>query len=749
MVSPYVSLPAATTLPSTYRKLPSTLPPASTGILDRHQKNKYIISTSGHPTHPDDILSSCEDLQAYIQKAQDAADEELKLWESDIAAKELAEKRRIAPGWLDSDARILQPEKPRQGGILIDSHMDDSCANISVLKLMQSEISTKDAAHLDLDSAFASAGLASDLKTPDPKTPRAHLRSTLIELQKHASGFVNHSKLKLALRGLEQKCGEETIRVAILGVTGERSSLKRAIEILRLLAADPSKPEEKWELNLLSGDSQAVLLKSGSDDSEGILKEDRFLREFQVPSPVLKRYNVEILVLESDPPKHKLVEDSFMDALLVPSIRIPGPGIGRYNILRTPVHRALVISEGLIGASKILNFPINIYQQNIIGVAIDLKVFDNQNSTSSSLLIDVDLATRTLENYRKGREDLLSFEKNWASSGLPKIVRWLGKGSLSSKSEMRSPLRDLIESIIQNSTRAIESEEAQRLTLMSSINASRSEIAKLQKELNNWANRSHIELRDSLEIAFKGRIWHKLCWWKLFWRVDNISTIATNILNQHFLTVAEQEAVYLAGRIEERVISTIQDSASLNSLAHESKSNEISKAKLGYKPLPPQLTTFVPTPKDVSHFVFRSQPWPQDIPASRSYLSQQTIPSLQTLGQRLVIRAIYHSSLTTALSGLIYVSTESFGLYEVGAVVTLGIVFSLRRMQINWEKARESWEGYVREEGRKALRCVERTLHKNLTQKRSLPEDDEIEKANAAVSAVKNALLAIRKDQIK
>jgi hypothetical protein len=50
-------------------------------------------------------------LQAYIQKVQDDADKELKAWEEALAARELAEKRRVAPGWLDSDARILEPEK--------------------------------------------------------------------------------------------------------------------------------------------------------------------------------------------------------------------------------------------------------------------------------------------------------------------------------------------------------------------------------------------------------------------------------------------------------------------------------------------------------------------------------------------------------------------------------------------------------------------------------------------------------------
>lgn len=69
------------------------------------------MSSSGHAAHPDDIIASCKALQAYIQKVQDDADRELKAWEEAVEARELAEKRRVAPGWLDSDARILEPEK--------------------------------------------------------------------------------------------------------------------------------------------------------------------------------------------------------------------------------------------------------------------------------------------------------------------------------------------------------------------------------------------------------------------------------------------------------------------------------------------------------------------------------------------------------------------------------------------------------------------------------------------------------------
>ncbi|CZT50437.1 uncharacterized protein RSE6_11419 [Rhynchosporium secalis] len=117
-VSPFVSLPAATTLPYTYKTLPSTLPPSSTGAppLSGDEKTRYVMSSSGHAAHPDDIIASCKALSAYIQKLQDDADRELEAWEEHLAARDLAEKRRVAPGWLDSEARILEPEKKAEGG---------------------------------------------------------------------------------------------------------------------------------------------------------------------------------------------------------------------------------------------------------------------------------------------------------------------------------------------------------------------------------------------------------------------------------------------------------------------------------------------------------------------------------------------------------------------------------------------------------------------------------------------------------
>lgn len=42
---------------------------------------------------------------------QEDADRELREFDQRIKARELAEKRRLAPGWLDSEMHILEPEK--------------------------------------------------------------------------------------------------------------------------------------------------------------------------------------------------------------------------------------------------------------------------------------------------------------------------------------------------------------------------------------------------------------------------------------------------------------------------------------------------------------------------------------------------------------------------------------------------------------------------------------------------------------
>ncbi|KAK6211865.1 hypothetical protein LQW54_005566 [Pestalotiopsis sp. IQ-011] len=125
-VSPFVSLPTAATLPYTYKPMPSTLPPSSSGITttttttdadpssmssSSADKPRYVVSASGHAAHPDDIIASCRALQSHVAAMQADAERELADLDRRVRDRELAERRRVAPGWLDSSARLLEPEK--------------------------------------------------------------------------------------------------------------------------------------------------------------------------------------------------------------------------------------------------------------------------------------------------------------------------------------------------------------------------------------------------------------------------------------------------------------------------------------------------------------------------------------------------------------------------------------------------------------------------------------------------------------
>ncbi|KAL4787811.1 hypothetical protein BJX76DRAFT_317752 [Aspergillus varians] len=136
-VSPFINLPTTVTLPYTYRSVPSTLPPSVTvDSSNPDAKPRYVISPSGeHAASPEDILASCKALEQHLNKTKSDADKAIKQWKESISARELAEKRRVAPGWLDRDEKLLQPinasqrlsqAQPSQS--LLDSAASDSAA---------------------------------------------------------------------------------------------------------------------------------------------------------------------------------------------------------------------------------------------------------------------------------------------------------------------------------------------------------------------------------------------------------------------------------------------------------------------------------------------------------------------------------------------------------------------------------------------------------------------------------------------
>ncbi|KAI1391419.1 uncharacterized protein F4822DRAFT_185262 [Hypoxylon trugodes] len=557
---------------------------------------------------------------------------------------------------------------------------------------------------------------------------RKELENVLLELQKYASNYVNLSRLQLALNGLRQQPGNESIRVAILGLTNGSESGQTAKQLLRLLLADPLKAEEEWEKEVDSHDlSQPMIVRVGADipqelGSMSVATKGSLLHEVNVSSATLNGHNLELLLMEANPflsAQEIGALEGFEDSVLVPSVDIPTSSTGRYTPITTPVHKSLIVADGILGAASIVSMP-TLESKNVIATAVNLPEY---KPADTSLLpftpIDIETANLGLGVVRKDLKNAIEFEHLWFQSNIPKLVEWL-KADIMASSEgiTKPPVKELIGSLLRNTFATIESERARQLGSSLSTTSSPTSLIILRNSLDEWAQSAHAELQEQLDLAFSSKRWRKLGWWKLFWRVDDVGMLTNDILSQRFLSDSERNAIFLAGRMKEAGfdLGPFPNPASPDENAIEPKQLDIG-------------TTTPPT-----------APWPVNIPGTRRYLQTETIPALQALAQKLMLQTLSTSGLTTALGVLVYFSTLTATLYEAGAVAAVGIVWSMRRMQKQWETARKFWEGEVREEGRKAVRGVETVIGDALEQGRSSKDTiDGQQELNRARSLVERA----------
>lgn len=156
-----MSLPAATTLSYNYKTMPSNIPPSSLGIPTATEgsdpsdqpKSRFIVSNSGHAAHPEDIIASCRALSAHLDKMQEDADREMKEFDEKKRERDLAEKRRVAPGWLDSESRMLEPEKtggPPEASLMDKESEEQQAAAAAKAKAAEDEGAQLDRAFGDM-----------------------------------------------------------------------------------------------------------------------------------------------------------------------------------------------------------------------------------------------------------------------------------------------------------------------------------------------------------------------------------------------------------------------------------------------------------------------------------------------------------------------------------------------------------------------------------------------------------------------
>ncbi|GAB7342744.1 hypothetical protein MBLNU457_g0890t1 [Dothideomycetes sp. NU457] len=113
-VSPFLHLPKPPTLPHNYTSLPSTLPPSILSSSSSSDKPAYITTPSGHSAHPSQISNQNASLLQTLHTSPSEAERKIREWEERIRERDLAEKRRRAPGWLDREEKMLVPARPAE-----------------------------------------------------------------------------------------------------------------------------------------------------------------------------------------------------------------------------------------------------------------------------------------------------------------------------------------------------------------------------------------------------------------------------------------------------------------------------------------------------------------------------------------------------------------------------------------------------------------------------------------------------------
>ncbi|KAJ0350563.1 hypothetical protein COL154_012139 [Colletotrichum chrysophilum] len=566
---------------------------------------------------------------------------------------------------------------------------------------------------------------------------RSELIDILLELQKHAVNHVNLSRLQLALQGLRQEPGHENVRVAILALAdGAGEPGKTARELLRVLLADPLGDEAEWERAVKGHDTtQPLVVRVGEakgDEGKGTtltISKTNLLHELDVSSPALNGCGVELLLMEVNPLSAGAAAAgqaaAVMDveqAVLVPTVDIQSSS-GRYTPVTTPVHKAIVVSEGIMGAATVAALPLAAYRDSVLA-AVNLPKYPVEEGEQLAFQpIDVSVGSKGLDRIRENIGNAMEYERAWYKSNVPAIVEWLKAGVENNPAGATKPVvKTHIASLLRNALAGIEAEQGRLTSGRLSAEVASPKLAVMNDRLAEWSQFAHEELQQQLDLAFAGTRWRKLGWWKLFWRVDDVGVLTSDMLNQRFLPGAERELVFLAGRIAESGVVPALEAPTYTQPTSE---------------LQPQ-----PETKTITKITSRTPKWPTHISFTRRYLHEETVPALQALAQKLVLQASSTSALTGALSGLLYVSQYAGSIYEAGAVAALGIMWSLRNLQKKWETARTYWEGEVREEGRKAVRAVEQSVVESLDTPRDTPieGEEELRKAKELVEKAEDAL---------
>ena len=631
-------------------------------------------------------------------------------------------------------------------------------------KSLQTRRSTlRNANHGKRLSSTGSLASTTAINAPSTVPPEyRELYQRLQVLQEAASSYTDLSRLQLALRSLETNI--PTVRVAFLGL--RRDGALAARKLARALLSDPLSDEESWEQKILDSmsDGRSLLLTYGEaeDGAAGQAGYNPLLQTLQVPSPFLRQNKIEVLVANLNANGNGSSADAaaLQETILVPSLTTPTSTGGRVGFVRYPVHKAVIVTEGVSGAVDFGRFQSALLDGKLITAALSIPLRPSSGAetgeeAATGNAIDVELATHALGLFRTSRANGARFSEEWQTSRLSVLADWISKRG--SDETLNPDVQNLLVSILQSSQTSVSKAETVSESTAVSTSVSDARRKALQASISSWSADGHKDLQSNLDPALSdSKAWRRTVWWRLFWRIDDVTTSLSELLRQSWLTEAEQRLAFLCGQIVEaglanqdqmREAGTVQLLDERREKMMNDQKQEGSRDTAAELMRMPSMLAGMQQRDGVSTLF--NPPWPQTINLSRQYLINGVVPALHTKAQAQLFTAVSTIAGSTALGAWFYVATAGIALYEGGAIAALGLVWALRRLQKKWSKERELFAGSVREDGRKVLAEVEESLRKIVKDggRSSVRPEDAIawREAKEAIQRCEEALRAVEK----
>lgn len=556
------------------------------------------------------------------------------------------------------------------------------------------------------------------------------LYTALSEVRRDAPGHMSFSRLQLALQGLESIAPK--IRIAILGLNVQDTARR----LVRLLLADPLEPPARWETELADNGNRydnGVVIRFGQPANPNLTPPRSAIPTLDIPAPLLERNNLEILVSAISGPSAGRTPRTPIETFLAPAVGTPTAYSGRQTMITQPVHKALVVARGLeelFQVAELLASTDFISEDDKRSITVAMQhtgvATDGQVRT-----VDIIKAESGLRAIRTSLSEATTYEHQWVDSGMPNIAEWL---AMSSNTEGTIPpqISALLSSILQSASASLEA-QAERDANAQGIDLS--VVTNLGTTVDEFSRNAHQELQSGLASAWSSRNWQKLAWYKLFWRVDDVGLIVTDLVTNAWLPRTERAVYELSGRLAQAGISPMD---MINPPPETAKASiQTSPAALplpilqaqtvsSETPVEPVIANEGGTAAVIMQLAPQLTPLSSSMSATRAAYISRAVDSLSSQAQQLVLRTLSITGLSAGLSGLTYLSLTPGNFYEAGTIVAAGTAFALWRMQGGWQRATKDVEDELFDEGRSTIKRIVGRM-RQLVEEKSQPRVDRAE----------------------